>query len=154
MFEFSGSPARQKKERVTTDDILDSLTRQAEPSQKLGKGDQVKLEEIAETEELSQFQAINPEPPFDPLTPMSGGLGLGHLVFVIMLLSGLTIVWLYSPISKPFDLSLLNAIIQKSCIQSIFANQVQLGIIAFTALLGAMWIRHRRRDLSPHLLSR
>jgi hypothetical protein len=151
-FRFSGSLARQKKEKVTTDDLLDSLTRQAELRQKLGESDQVRLEEIAETEDLSLFQGIDLEPASDRQTPRRRGLG--HLVFFITALSGLTIVWLYSSISKPFDLSLLNGIIQKSGIQSVFANQAQLGIIALTALLGALWIRHRRRGLRAHLVSR
>ena len=36
-FGFSGPVMRQKKDRVTTDDILDSLIRQAELRQKLGE---------------------------------------------------------------------------------------------------------------------
>ncbi len=52
---------RQKKDRVTADDILDSLTRQVELKQKLGQNDSLRLEEIAGTEELIQFQGFNPE---------------------------------------------------------------------------------------------
>jgi hypothetical protein len=48
--------AKPKRDRVTNDDILDSLTRQAELRQKLGKNDHVRLEEIAEIEDLSRFQ--------------------------------------------------------------------------------------------------
>jgi hypothetical protein len=63
-FGFSGSLTRPKKDRVTTDDILASLTRQAELRQKLGERDQVALEEIAEMENLSRFQGfyLNPNP--------------------------------------------------------------------------------------------
>jgi hypothetical protein len=60
-FGFSGPLARQKKDRVTADDVLDSLTRQAELRQKLGEKDQIRLEEIAEMEDLSQLQRFNPE---------------------------------------------------------------------------------------------
>ena len=150
-FGFSGPLMRQKKERVTTDDILDSLTRQAELRQKLGEDDPVRLEEIAKTEELVEFQGFNPEPAFPSVVDKKRSLG--HLAFVFMLLTGLTVVWLYSSISKPFDLASLNGVIQKSGIQSIFANQAQLGIIALAALLGALWIRHRRRGSSMRLLS-
>lgn len=142
---------RQKKDRVTTDDILDSLTRQAELKQKLGENDSLGLEEIAGMEELSQFQGFNPEPAFP--SKVARKRSFGHLVFVFMLLTGLTVVWLYSSISKPFNLASLNGIIQKSGIQSIFANQAQLGIIALAAFLGALWIRRRRRESSPRLLS-
>jgi len=142
---------RQKKERLTTDDILDSLTRQAELQQKLGKDDPVRLEEIAKTEELVEFQGLNPESAF-PST-MAKRRSFGHLAFVFMLLTGLTVVWLYSSISKPFDLTSLNGVIQKSGIQSIFADQAQLGIIALAAILGALWIRHRRRGSAMRHLS-
>ncbi len=150
-FGFSGPLTRQKKERVTTDDILDSLTRQAELRQKLGEKDQVRLEEIAETEDLAQFQGFNPEPVSTPL--MARKRSFGHLAFVFMLLSGLTVVWLYSSVSKRFDLASLDGIIQKSGVESIFANQAQFEIIALAALLGALWIRRRRRGSNLRLFS-
>ena len=111
-FGFSGPLTRQKKERVTTDDILDSLTRQAEIRQKLGEDDRVRLEEIAGTEELIPLQGFNPDPEFPSVGAKKRSLG--HLAFVLMLLTGLTVVWLYSSISKPFDLASLTSIIQKS----------------------------------------
>ena len=150
-FGSSGRPTIEKKYRVTTDDILASLTRQAELKQKLGKEDQLTLEEIAETEDLSRFQGFNPEP--DSLFMMAWRKGYRHLVFVFMLLTGLTVVWLYSSISKPFDLSSLNGVLQKSGVQSIFANMSQLGVIALAALVGALWIRRKRRGSSLQLRS-
>ena len=150
-FGFSGPPTREKGDKITTDDILASLTRQAELKQKLGKKDQVALEEIAETEDLSPFQGFSPEP--EPPSIDAGKTGYGHLVFVFMLLTGLAIVWLYSSISKPFDLASLNGVLQKSGVQTIFANLSQLGIIALAALVGALWIRRKRRGSSPQLLS-
>ena len=150
-FGFSGPVTRQKKDRVTTDDILDSLTRQAELKQKLGENDSLRLEEIAGTEELIRFQGFNPEPAFP--SEVAKKRSFGHLAFAFMLLTGLTVVWLYSSFSKPFDLASLSGIIQKSGIQSIFTNQAQLGIIALAALLGALWIRHRRGGSSTRLLS-
>ena len=149
-FGFSGPLTRQKKDRVTADDILGSLTRQAELRQKLGERDAIRLEEIAKTEDLSQFQGFNPEP---VSIPEMANRSFGHLLFVIMLLCGLTVVWLYSSISKPFDLASLNGIIQKSGVQSIFANQAQLGIIAIAAFVGALWIRHRKRSSNLQLMS-
>jgi hypothetical protein len=69
-----------------------------------------------------------------------------------LLVTGLTVSLLYGSISKPFDLGSLNAIIQRSGVSSIFANPAQLGIIALVAVLGALWIRHRRRVSSLHTL--
>jgi len=150
-FGFSGRPTIEKKDRVTTDDILASLTRQAELRQKLGKEDQLALEEIAGTEDLSRFQGFNPETD-SPFT-MAGRKSYGHIVFVFMLLTGLTVVWLYSSISKPFDLSSLDRVLQKSGVQLIFANMSQLGVIALAALVGALWIRRKRRGSSLQLRS-
>ncbi len=55
--------------------------------QKLGKEDQVSLEEIAETEDLIRFQRFNLEP--ESSLMMERKTGYGHLVFVFMLLTGL-----------------------------------------------------------------
>jgi len=150
-FGFTGPPTSQKRDRVTADDILDSLTRQAEIRQKLGDRDHVRFEDIVEMEDQSQFQGFGPEAA--SRSPTRKERNLGHIAFVFMLLVGLTVVWLYSSISNRFDLALLIGIIQKSGVQSVFANQAQLGIIAMAALLGALWIRHRRRGSSLHLLS-
>jgi hypothetical protein len=143
--------ARRKKDRVTTDDILDSLTRQAELKQRLGDNDSLRLDEIAEREELSQFQGFSPEPALPSL--MAKKRSFGPLAFIFMLLTGLTIVWLYSSISKPFDLASLNGIIQKSGVQSVFANEAQVGIIALVALIGALWIHRRGRASRQPFLS-
>jgi len=150
-FGFSGPLTRQKKDRVTADDILDSLTRQAELRQKLGERDEVRLEEIAETEDLSRFQGLNPGPTSAPV--VARNRSFGYLAFVVMLSCGLAVVWLFSSASKRFDPALLDGIIQKSGVQSIFANQAQLGIIALAALMGALLIRWRKRSPSRQLHS-
>ncbi len=150
-FGFSGPLTRQKKDRVTADDILDSLTRQAELRQKLGERDEVRLEEIAETEDLSRFQGLYPGPVSAPL--VGRNRSFGHLAFIFMLSGGLAVVWLFSSASKRFDLASLDGIIQKSGVQSIFANQAQLGIIVLAALIGALLIRRRRRSPSRQLHS-
>jgi len=135
---------------VTADDILDSLTRQAELSQKLGERDEMELEELAETD-LSRFQGLNPGPA--SALVVARNRSFGHLAFVFMLSCGLAVVWIFSSASKRFDPASLNGIIQKSGLQSIFANQAQLVIIALAALLGALLIRRRRRSPSRQLLS-
>jgi len=53
---------RQRRDKGTNDDILDSLTRQAKLRQKLGGNDRAKLEEIAETEDVNRYQGFNSEP--------------------------------------------------------------------------------------------
>ena len=150
-FSFSGPPTRQKKDRVTTDDILASLTRQAELRQKLGERDRVALEEIVEREDLRRFQGFNPESA-SPLM-MATKRSFGHLAFVFMLLGGLAVVWLYGSVSKRFDLSSLSAIVQRSGVQSVFATEAQVGIIALVALIGALWILRTRRVSSLPFLS-
>jgi len=111
----------------------------------------VRLEEIAETEDLSRFQGLNPGPVSAPR--VARNRSFGHLAFIFMLSGGLAVVWLFSSASKRFDLASLDGIIQKSGVQSVFANAAQVGIIALVALLGALWILRTRRVSSLPLLS-
>jgi hypothetical protein len=74
-FGFSGFVTRPKKNKVSTDDVLDSLTKQAELRQKLGHKDQVRLEEIAETEDLTRFQGFSPDPASDLMTSEQRSFG-------------------------------------------------------------------------------
>lgn len=136
---------------MTTDDILESLTRQAELRKRLGEKDAVRLEEIAETEELNRFQGFNPEPVTTP--SIERNRSFAHLAFILMLLCGLTVVWLYRSVAKSFDIASLTGIVQKSGVQSIFANQAQLGTIALGAVAIALWIRHRRRSSGVQFVS-
>ena len=147
-FGFSGPRARQKIQRVTTDDILDSLTRQAELRQKLGKKDQVSLEEIVESEDRSMFQEVRPE----IAAPLLEGKtrDIGHFTFVLMLLGGLIVALVYASTTRGVDLASLNSIIWRSGISSVFANQAQVEVIGLAAIVGAIWIRHRRRHSSLH----
>lgn len=150
-FGFSGPVTRPENNRISADDILDSLTRQAELRQKLGEKDQVRLEEIAETEDLSRFQSFSPDPTSDFIPSKRGSFA--HLAFVPMLLAGLVVVWLYGSTLNPFDLASLSGVVQKSGVGSIFANQGRFLIIALTAMIGAFWIRQRRRRLGVSLVS-
>jgi len=65
--------------------------------QKLGKEDQVSLEEIVETEDPIRFQGFNLEPESPLMMERKTGYG----------------VWVYSSISKPFDLKPLTGFLQK-----------------------------------------
>ena len=132
----------ERKDKVTADDILASLTRRAEFRQKYEKEDRLALADIAEEEDLSRIQGFSSELKSPPI--MERETDYGHFLFVFMLLTGLVVVWLYSSISKPFDLAALNEIIQKSSVRSIFANAAQLGIMALAGLIGALWIRRKR----------
>lgn len=151
-FSFSGVARKKKLDRVSPDDILDSLTRQAELRQKLGETSQLGMDEIAaETAELKRLQGLNPE--LDRPSPRTPERSLGHLAFVIMLLAGLTSVWLLTAISNPFGLVSVNWIIRKSGVQSVFTNQAELVIVAMAALSAALLIRRRRQRSNLRLFN-
>jgi hypothetical protein len=151
-FNFSGVVRRKKSDRVTPDDILDSLTRQAELRQRLEETDQLGIEEIAGgMAELDAVLGFNPELP--PPSLKTTERSLGHLAFVIMLLTGLTFVWLFTAISKPFDLAPVDWIIRRSGVQSVFSNQAELAIVGMVALTAALLVRLRRRRPDHHLLT-
>ncbi len=61
----------ERKDKVTADDILASLTRQAEFKQKYEKEDRLALADIAEEEDLSRIQGFSSE----PKSPFNNGKG-------------------------------------------------------------------------------
>lgn len=149
-FSFSGPLMTERKDKVTVDDILASLTRQAEFKQECEKEDRLALADIAEEEDLSRIQGFSSEPKAPSI--MERKTDYGRLLFVFMVLTGLAVAWLYSSISKPFDLAALTGIIQKSGVRSIFANAAQLGIMALAGLVGALWIRRKRLGSSQQFM--
>ncbi len=128
---------------MSSDDILDSLTRQA--ASQVGHGEQQtqSLELIGETDE----QSLYAEPTLATVerTKFEAGRNLGHYAIVLMCLGGLAIVWLYSSGRQIFEASQWDAIVQKTGVQSVFANPAQIAIMSIFAMIIALWVAYRRR---------
>jgi hypothetical protein len=150
-FGFSGKrkhPRPQENTIVTSDDILDSLTRQA--ASQVGLGEQTQsLELIAETEEPTLFS--------EPATPTVAQFRRetsrrwGNYLIVLMCIGGMIVVWLYSSGRGILDASVLNTIVPTTAVQSMFANPLQVGVMSVIAMLTALWIAVRRRASRLHI---
>jgi hypothetical protein len=151
-FGFSGKrkhPRPQEHTIVTSDDILDSLTRQAASQVGLGEQQTQSLELIGETEEPTLFS--------EPATPtvaqfrQETSRRLGNYLIVLMCIGGMIVVWLYSSGRGIFDPSVLNTTVPRTAVQSMFANPLQVGVMSVFALITALWIAVRRRASRLHI---
>ena len=148
-FGFSGKRKRAKPLEqtaslsVSSDDILDSLTRQASSQVGVGEQQTQSLELIGETDEQGLFS----EPTLATVghTRLETGRNLGRYGIVLMCLGGLAIVWLYSSGRQIFEAIQWDAIVQKTGVQSVFANPAQIAIMSIFAMIIALWIAYRRR---------
>ena len=148
-FGFSGKRKRAKPLEqtaslsVSSDDILDSLTRQASSQVGVGEQQTQSLELIGETDEQGLFS----EPTLATVghTRLETGRNLGRYAIVLMCLGGLAIVWLYSSGRQIFEAIQWDAIVQKTGVQSVFANPAQIAIMSIFAMIIALWIAYRRR---------
>ncbi len=153
-FGFSGKKKRSVDAEVasagtTADDILDSLTRQAATREKVVSDGNIGSVEIALSEDLGDSW----DPITAPVVPtrIRKERDFGRFAFALMLLAGLSVLTLYGFLTKAYDPSLVNKLLQYSSVQTIFAQPLQVGIIAASALLAAIWITRRRKSSNLHL---
>jgi hypothetical protein len=145
-FGFSGRRKRAKPPEdtvISSDDILDSLTRQASSQVGLGEQQTRSLEVLTEMEDvrpLSESSASS----LIPLRPETNR-SAGRYVIVVMCFAGLLVVWLYSSGRRIFDVFQLDNLVQKIDVQSVFSNPAQFGIISSIAMVIAFWVALRRR---------
>ena len=147
-FGFSGKRKRNSFENtpVSSDDFLDSLTRQA--ASQLGFQEQHtrSLEILGEEDEptISSGSALSTGTPFRSVQRRR----LGHYAIVAMGGLGLVVVWLYSSTKGLMATRLLSSLVQRTGVNSVFANPLEVGIISLAALISSLWIAVRRRRLS------
>jgi hypothetical protein len=144
-FGFSGKAKRSSSPEhnlVTSDDVLDSLTRHAASQVEFRQEHTHSLDLLEETEEPTLVSEL--EPPADT-TLTREPKRLGHYVFAVMCAIGMITVWLYSSGKGALDPLVLSGIVARTGVQSIFANPLQIGIISTFALFAALWVALRRR---------
>jgi len=148
-FGFSGKKKRANSADLaedtgaTTDDILDSLTRQAVIREKLVTQGKIDDEGIIGSEVFGQSW----EPITAPLHParVRKDRDFGRYGFALMLLGGLSVLWLYGLLTRTYELFPLNKLLQYSGVQTVFAQPLQTAVIAASALLAAYGIARRRK---------
>ena len=145
-FGFSGKrkrPLPSVSTPVSSDDILDSLTRQAASQVGFREEQTQGLELLAETEEPTLYS--EPIVSTETQIPEENVRRLGHYAFVIMCVVGMVVVWLYSSGRGMLDASLLTGLIPKTGVQSVFTDPLQIGIVSIIAMITGLWVALRRR---------
>jgi len=144
LFSFSGqskqpvNASTPRKENVTRDDILNSLTKQQHPQQG-------PLEEVPDTEEPAQFQ--NPDQTVVPAKIRNRGSARGAL---IIFLGGFLAVWLYGYVTGAYEIPYLSGVTKSPevqvGVQLVSSNPILFGAVSASVLLGALYLRHRRKN--------
>lgn len=124
--------------KVTRDDILTSLTKQAHPQEG-------HLDEVSGIEEAAQLQ--KPNQTAVPVKARNRGSARGALV---IFLGGFLAVWLYGYVTGAYDTPYLRGIAQSPEVQVVAqlvsSNPILFGAASASVLLGALYLRHRKRN--------
>jgi hypothetical protein len=147
---LEGSDPAAGPQPATTDEILDSLTRQAELMEKSGHERTVGLQtilEVALSEEPRRSSNVEPSRTFEPSKTRS----LGRSAFALMLLMGLAFLWIYSRLSQILN-SQSPITLQQTISRAGFADRQRIALIAFCAFIIVLLAHHKKQDrLTPIL---
>src|SRR6266851_5487318 len=99
-FGFRGKRPARNAQASTTDEILDSLTRQARLMEKAGEERTLGLQTILEVEPGEERLHSLSLPESSPEVTRPKTWSFGKLAFGVMLIGGLTFLWVYSRLSQ------------------------------------------------------
>jgi hypothetical protein len=128
---------------VSSDEILDSLTKQAASQMGFGVEQTRGLDFLNETEEPTLF--------YEPAASMVKGFTpdskrkMNRYAIILASTAGMIIIWLYSSGNGLVNSALLN-FPQMTSLKSIFANPIQTGIVSVIALISAVWVKVRKKS--------
>jgi len=119
------------------DDILNSLTRYAHPQDGA-------VEEVSGTAEVSPFQDSSQT--VVPAKTRNRGSARGALV---VFLGGFLAVWLYGYVTGAYEIPYLRGVTENPevqvGVQLVSSNPVLFGAVSVSVLLGALYLRHRKK---------
>ncbi len=141
-FGFRGKRPARTAQTATTDEILDSLTRQAKVIEDNGEQRTLELQTILEAEPdetLLQRSTLAPRRPLLPVKTKN----LGKFTFAAMLIGGLTLLWNYSRLSRIFNPPNLPAI-EQTISRAGFGDSQKIALVALCALTTSLLVRHSR----------
>ena len=144
-FGFSGKRSSRRTQPTTTDEILDSLTRQAKLMEESGNARTLGLETILEddsSEDIPRLSSIEPKMVIKRLNRRN----LSKLPFAIMCVGGLTFLWIYSRLSQSVSLARLS-MIQQTISSAGFADWPKIALMAVCALTTAILVRRSREKI-------
>src|SRR5712664_1834671 len=99
-FGFRGKRPARNAQVTTTDEILDSLTRQAKSMEKEGEERILGLQTILEIEPGEGLLQSSGVPEAGPKVSRLRSWSFGKLAFAVMLVGGLTFLWIYSRLPR------------------------------------------------------
>src|SRR5437899_6592346 len=144
LFSFSGQnkqpegSSMPRVANVTRDDILNSLTKHAHPEQS-------PAEEASEIEESAQFQGSNQTAV--AVRTRNRGSARGALV---VFLGGFLAVWLYGYVTGAYEIPYLKGVTESPevqiGVQLVVSNPIAFGAVSASVLLGALYLRHRKKN--------
>ena len=150
-FGFRGKRPGRNTHATTTDEILDSLTRQAKLMEKDGEERTLELQTILEADPgEDRLQSLRSEP--DPIVEGLKSWNFGKLAFAIMLLGGLTLLWIFSRLSQSVSPENL-ATLQQTISRAGFTDWQKIALMAICAFSVALLARRsttkmRSREIS------
>ncbi len=151
-FGFRGKRPGRNAEATTTDEMLDSLTRQAELMEKDGEERTLGLQTILEFEPSGETLHSSSVPESDPKVTRLKTWNFGKLTFALMLIGGLTFLWIYSRLSQSFNPQSL-AMIQQTISRAGFADWQKIALMAFCAFLVALLARRSSSRIRSRVVS-
>ena len=145
-FGFNGKRKRASPSEhtaISSDEILESLTRQAASQVGFGEEQTQRFELLTEEEEPTLLR----EPVASNVRQFrrDSVRRSGHYIIVLMCTAGMILVWLYSTGRGLFNGMPFNNALQGTSVRSLFTNPIQMGIILVAALTSALWVAVRRR---------
>ena len=143
-FSFSGQIQRPegtsipREAKVTRDDILNSLTKQAHPHD----GPE---EEVSGIEEAARSQDLNRAAVTVPTRNRSSARGA-----LVIFLGGFLAVWLYGYVTGAYEIPYLRGVTTSPevqvGVQLVSSNPILFGAVSASVLLGALYLRHKKKN--------
>jgi len=96
------------------------------------------------------FQSSHPEP--DPIVEGLKSWNFGKLAFAIMLVGGLTLLWIYSRLSQSISLESL-AMSQQTISRAGFTDWQKIALMAICAFTIALLARRSSRKIRTRIIS-
>ena len=151
-FGFRGNrPPRNTKE-TTTDEMLDSLTRQAKSMEKAGEERTLGLQTILEVEPVEGLLHSSGLSESSPKVTRLKSWSFGKSALTVMLIGGLAFLWIYSRLSQSLNLQSL-AMLQQTVSRVGFADWQKIALMALCAIAIALFARRSKNRMHSHLFS-
>ena len=151
-FGFRGKRLARNAQASPTDEILDSLTRQARLMEKAGEERTLGLQTILEVEPGEELLHSLSLPESSPKVTRPKTWSFGKSAFGVMLIGGLTLLWIYSRLSQSLSPQSL-AMLQQTVSRVGFADSQKIALMGFCALAISLFARRSTNRMGSRLLS-